>query len=521
MKFRLRFALWVLGFSVGLTVSHGGQPDGAIAQTAPSTVTLLPFIQWCQDRAKLPDVTRRTVDRLLQVANTEDCDRANRDLSQRIELNLSIEFRYAPVAESERLIDLRPLAQFTNLQRLSLSNHAIADLAPLATLTRLRNLSLGGNQIIDLSPLAQLTNLEELTLTANQITNVAGLANLTKLRVLTLAYNQITDISPLANLTNLEVLDLFNNQIHSIQPLARLSRLTSLSVDNNQIRDLAQLSGLTQLNSLSLASNQITDLRPLSQLINLSELNLADNRIVDPTGLPPSVTRLNLTRNQIRQLTPLATLVNLQQLSLIDNQIVDLAGLEALKQLQRLDLESNQIRDVRSLAQLNQLSMLLLADNQIVDIQPLAKLNQIRYLSLLDNPLRDRRCPVQPERICIFSDDYPPYGRRLSRLWDSGFRLEETRRFTEAKQVYQQALITAQTIADERLRSCAIAHSQIALDIVTAIEQYINDHPNDSDPTEGIEITRIQQNYASWETVGRRFQLSARDCPKLVLDSEF
>ncbi len=47
MNFRPGIVLWLLGFSLVLTVINGEQHDGAIAQTTPSTATELPpFIQW-------------------------------------------------------------------------------------------------------------------------------------------------------------------------------------------------------------------------------------------------------------------------------------------------------------------------------------------------------------------------------------------------------------------------------------------------------------------------------------------
>jgi len=93
----------------------------------------------------------------------------------------------------------------------------------------------GGNRISDLSPLAELTNLEELVLGFNQITDVSPLAGLTKLKELDLFKNQITDVSPLAGLTKLEYLNLYNNEIAEISPLKGLTKLKELELRENPI----------------------------------------------------------------------------------------------------------------------------------------------------------------------------------------------------------------------------------------------------------------------------------------------
>ncbi|MFN7383987.1 MAG: leucine-rich repeat domain-containing protein [Dolichospermum sp.] len=85
--------------------------------TAAPIKTPKTFTEWCQQKASLPQETRRTVEALLNVAETQNCSQANQ------------------------------------------------------TLTKLTSLSLWGNQISDIQPLSNLTKLTEVDLTKNPLTS--------------------------------------------------------------------------------------------------------------------------------------------------------------------------------------------------------------------------------------------------------------------------------------------------------------------------------------------------------------
>ena len=102
-------------------------------------------------------------------------------------------------------------------------------------LKNLTSLSLVNKRIVDLSPLASLVNLKTLDLHHNNITNVEGLSHLTNLTSLNLAMNKVFDVKPLASLNNLTTLDLYNNQIKDVTSLASLNKLTTLDLSRNEI----------------------------------------------------------------------------------------------------------------------------------------------------------------------------------------------------------------------------------------------------------------------------------------------
>ncbi len=109
--------------------------------TTPSIATPVEnskqFIDWCEQKSTLPPQTKHTVEVLLKIAETQNCNQANQKL--------------------------------TNLTYLDLSLNKISDIKPLSNLTNLTILSLQFNQISDIKPLSALTNLTELNLSFNQI----------------------------------------------------------------------------------------------------------------------------------------------------------------------------------------------------------------------------------------------------------------------------------------------------------------------------------------------------------------
>ena len=121
------------------------------------TTTPRTFADWCLNKNNRSVETLRTINALLQVAKTTDCNQASKLLSALTKLSL----------DRNQIADLKPLSTLTNLTWLLLNNNQIADLKPLSTLTSLTDLSLDSNQITDLKPLSTLTSLTDLSLGDN------------------------------------------------------------------------------------------------------------------------------------------------------------------------------------------------------------------------------------------------------------------------------------------------------------------------------------------------------------------
>ncbi|MEZ2277592.1 MAG: leucine-rich repeat domain-containing protein [Microcoleus sp.] len=161
------------------------------------------FADWCHQKDDLSPETKHTVEVLLKIAGTTECDAANQKLSSLTELALN----------NNQISDIKPLASLTNLTQLFLGNNQISDLIPLQSLTNIQNLHLNNNQISDLKPLEFLTNLNWLDLNNNQISDLKPLQSLTNLYWLDLSNNQISDLKPLQSLTDLHWLYLAGNPI--------------------------------------------------------------------------------------------------------------------------------------------------------------------------------------------------------------------------------------------------------------------------------------------------------------------
>jgi internalin A len=105
--------------------------------TAAPIKTPKTFKEWCQQKASLPQETKRTVEALLKVAKTQNCSQANQTL--------------------------------TNLTYLDLNKNKISDIKPLSNLTKLTSLDIRENKITDIKPLSNLTKLTELNFLKNPL----------------------------------------------------------------------------------------------------------------------------------------------------------------------------------------------------------------------------------------------------------------------------------------------------------------------------------------------------------------
>ena len=183
--------------------------------------------------------------------------------------------------------NLRRHVDLTQLERLSIEGggNRIGDLGPFANLTQLEHFFFNRAQIHDVTPLAGLTQLEALRLNGNEIRDVTPLAGLTQLRSLGLSRNEIRDVTPLTGFTQLESLYLGGNEIRDVTPLAGFTQLKELYIVANEIRDVTPLAGFTQLENLHLSNNQIPDVTPLAGLTQLKYLDLRDNQITDVTPI--------------------------------------------------------------------------------------------------------------------------------------------------------------------------------------------------------------------------------------------
>ena len=187
-------------------------------------------------------------------------------------------------AEDADIEDLTGLEYAKDLERLHLGNYyrevskpatpnRISDLTPLKDLTNLTHLDLRWNAVENLVPLRDLRNLTWLILERNVVENLDPLRDLRNLTYLNLQENKIIDISPLANLTSMKTLRLDNdyygfgtgdNKISDLNPLRNLRNLEGLRVSLNPVgSSIGVVRNFPKLKLLEIGCCGISNLRPL------------------------------------------------------------------------------------------------------------------------------------------------------------------------------------------------------------------------------------------------------------------
>jgi Leucine-rich repeat (LRR) protein len=384
----------------------------------------------------------------------------------------ALEYNYYPVKEESLLgynfypnqITTLELdnCELTNLDRLpttmeslkwaSFRNNYIQNITKLANYTNLEELSLEGNLIGRLEPLTSLPNLTKLDLANNRICTIEN-ANFRNLMCLNLESNEIKSIRPLAKTTTLLELYLGDNLIHhsfSLFPLKELPRLIILDLSGNavckasnfRLFTIFHLNRLKILNGNGITSKDQAQAREaymgkltielLGEKIghfnfkNITELDLRNCKIREIDCLSGgdfrSLRKLNFDNNLLVNIDCFVSLVGLRHLSLNNNKIERLLsmdtqfgntsdspkssmvsilpnleelylgyncvsrvsdlGLHRMPQLKILYLQGNKISKVDGLEQMTNLYELVLDKNQIKTIDPMSFLSLINLREL-------------------------------------------------------------------------------------------------------------------------------------------
>jgi hypothetical protein len=84
------------------------------------------------------------------------------------------------------------------------------------------------NRVLDLSPLSQLTELQELWLWETPVRDLQPLLSLVHLQKLFLSDTKVVDLTPLREMTGLTYLDISGTAVRDLKPLWQLSALREL-----------------------------------------------------------------------------------------------------------------------------------------------------------------------------------------------------------------------------------------------------------------------------------------------------
>jgi internalin A len=263
----------ILGAVISSTTTYSVNAQESSQETS--------FLKACQNIQNIPASKKKTIQALLTISETEDCQKANSAMSLLTELDLS----------NSGITDLAPLDGFKNLTKLNLEGNRISDLQPLSKLEQLMDLNLMNNKVAEVSSLSSLKNLQDLRLSGNRIIAIDALSNLGNLTTLYIGENRIVSLKGMAKLSKIEVLGLDNNNFAESQlvHLSGLSELKSLSLEGNNLRTIRSLSGsgMRNLKELSLANNKISDLSPLVGFTSLESLDVEFNKSITNKSLRP------------------------------------------------------------------------------------------------------------------------------------------------------------------------------------------------------------------------------------------
>ena len=276
---------------------------------------------------------------------------------------------------SNKIENLAPLAQLTNLSELNLARCELTNVAVLSTLTNLKHLDVGFNRLRHVDPISQLYRLETLMLPSNQVEDISAVSAFADLTRLNVADNRIDDISPLAGLNRLQELDISYNDAVDFAAVSGLAQLQRLEMKGIGAEDLSPIKNLHDLTHLDASWNEVEDLSPLRGLAALDTLLIGPASISDVSALSDlsDLQQLRIVGTGLSDVSPLGDLRNLRSLVLSDNRISDLSPLSGLGDLEVLDLSFNQIEDVSPLTNLSGLKHLRLNGNRIRDIEPLVE----------------------------------------------------------------------------------------------------------------------------------------------------
>ena len=264
--------LFIREFTNGWAVyNRSGQPQKiqlptqttGVASSITSTTHIVPDLDGEMYLKQEPDTTGDGTVKVLDIELViEDLSEWMPDAALQAVVRETLEELGLPVSAP---LTKEKMLQLTYLK----ANHrGIVDITGLEFALSLKELHLGGrNRITDLSPLANLTNLTQLHIWHREVADMPPVTNL--------------DISPLSGLIDLESLVLENSGISDISLLTELKALQGLGLSANTIEDISPLAGLKKLQRLDLSANNIEDLSPLAGLTNLWELRIRDNPATD------------------------------------------------------------------------------------------------------------------------------------------------------------------------------------------------------------------------------------------------
>lgn len=342
------------------------------------------------------------------------------DTPGRDQLQVLVNAEQLDIRGMRQIRNLEPLKVMRNLKQLNLSNSGVLDLKPLAELSSLERIYADSSSISDLLPIQSLTNLTEITFSNTSVASLQPLAQLQKLELINADYTSIRSILPAKDLSGLKQLYCQGSEIKDPEAREFLTRVPDclLVYKTDQLRawwgktpvawktffrtieyleeepDTETLHALTQKRSLTIEGNlQIRDFYPLSPFIVLEELYFSKTSVRDLRHLSSltSLKILNCSQNPILDLSPLAYLQDLHTLSFDNTPLSKLDPITRLTQLKSLSCAGTQIKDLSPLSSLRELQNLDISNTSVRSLRPLQTLFELKTLTCFNTKLSDAK----------------------------------------------------------------------------------------------------------------------------------
>ncbi len=291
-------------------------------------------------------------------------------------------------ASNNQIDNLYPLNAIDpqTLTSLYLGNNRIVDVTPLQQFTQLEALWLSGNRDIDQRQLDQVINQNRATLRELGVGDLQGYVPMVDPWVITKLDVSNTGLSMVPDYENLVYLDASDNQIENLYPLNYINpqTLTSLYLSNNRIVDVVPLQKFNNLEALWLSGNPDVNQSQLDSVISQNFSHLRELGVGGLQGYRPSVNPSVITQLDVSStgLSEMPGYKNLIYLDASDNQIADLLPLNYVnpQTLTSLYLGNNLITDLTPLLQFYDLEVLWLSGNSNIDAKQLETvINGNRY----------------------------------------------------------------------------------------------------------------------------------------------
>lgn len=205
------------------------------------------FASMCRKKDSLDAAQQKTIDELLEIANETDCEKAEKILAAKEELELN------------RAEDISALKSFKNLKSLVLEVASMG-FGVLSNFQLLTNLEIWNNRVKDFEPnaLKGMAHLEHFFCGfCDSLAPIMVLPEKDRLKSAIIGY--LPGLDGIEKFKNLETVSIAHGEIKDLSPLKGLVELNHLSLPNSHLSgDLTALSDLKKLRRLTLFLESFT-----------------------------------------------------------------------------------------------------------------------------------------------------------------------------------------------------------------------------------------------------------------------